>query len=556
MQDSFLRNCELVIISYQVEIMSKRARTESGAYDPRAYARRMSIISGKKWPYKDYGRVMVRRGDAGNLARYGASWAEADDAQKANRAADGYMGRGLYRGRGGFFADLAKMAGRGLGGLFGNKDIGGRIGSQLGGMGETLLAKKFPFAAPLLAQSLTGSGLYSGRRWSGRGEYTAANETIAGSEISSPQMISVPDESGSIIISNREYVSDIFAPAVTGSFDNNVFYLNPGLESTFPWLAQIAANYEEYEFIQCIFEFKSAIQDVNSANGQVGTMIGSCNYNPSQPAFTDKPAMVSYYGSVSSKTTDNMIVGVECDPKKLSGSAGRYVRVNPVMSGEDLKTYDHGTFQLATHNIPTSMLNGTLGELYVVYKIKLRKPKFLTGRGLALTRALFVSNGGTSPNQVLGPATSMLRGQQNNLDVLVSYPVTGSIRITFPAYYGGNLELKLCIEYGIAWNNLISGLFYSGNVSTNVDMYGTQPSGNGPYGFINAYGGNQYVFILHLRVDPATNATDNYVQFVTSALGTPSQTMLDIAEYNTSFNSPSSGAPVLVNSAGTVVVPV
>lgn len=521
--------------------MSKRARTEAGAYDPRAYARRMSSISAKKWPWKDYGRVMVKRGEVGNLLKYGASWAEADEDQKAARKADGYVGRGMYAGRGGFFADLGKLAGRGIGGMFGNKDIGGKIGGGLGSLGERLFLK--------------GRGLYSGRRWSGRGEYTSTNETIAGSDMSSPQMVSVPDESGAIIISNREYISDIFAPAVTGAFNNDVFFLNPGLESTFPWLAQIAANYEEYEFIQCIFEFKSAIQDVNSANGQVGTMIGVCNYNASQPAFTDKPAMVSYYGSASSKTTDNMIIGVECDPKKLSGSAGRYVRTNPVMTGEDLKTYDHGTFQLATHNIPTSMLNGTLGELYVVYKIKLRKPKFLTGRGLALTRALFVSGGSESASYILGPANLMLKGQQNNLDIQVSYPVANYLKLTFPAYYGGNLEIKIAMEFGATNTGTITSLTITGNVAFNNDQYGCGPSGDAPFSTIQVAGGTSYCYVLHIKVDPATNATDNSITFLTNLFNTPTQTMVDITEYNTSFNSPSSGAPVLVNSAGTVIVP-
>ena len=65
--------------------------------------------------------------------------------------------------------------------------------------------------------------------------------------------------------------------------------------------------------------------------------------------------MVTYYGSNSSKTTDNFVHGIECDPGKLSGSPGSYVRTNPILNGEDLKTYDHGNFQVATHDIPSGI---------------------------------------------------------------------------------------------------------------------------------------------------------------------------------------------------------
>lgn len=88
--------------------------------------------------------------------------------------------------------------------------------------------------------------------YSGRGSY-ARNEVMVGG-----------DETGSICISNREYVGDIFAPSASGTFSVTPFPLNPGLEQSFPWLSQLAANYEEYEFIQLVFEFKSVFPNTAS----------------------------------------------------------------------------------------------------------------------------------------------------------------------------------------------------------------------------------------------------------------------------------------------------
>jgi len=437
-------------------------------------------------------------------------------------------GRGLYEGRGAYsgmkFLRDVRKAGRILGT---NKVTTG------------------------LMHKLVGSGMYSGR-----GAYESSNELMAGSDLSSAMISSAGDETGSIVISNREYVGDMYGPPTTGTFNLTSFPLNPGLEQTFPWLSQLAANYEEYEFIQLVFEFKSSIQDVNSSNGQVGTIIAATNYNASQPVFTDKPSMAAYYGSQSSKTTDDLIHGVECDPSKLSGAVGQYVRVNPVLVGESLKEYDHGLFQLATHNIPTAMLNGTLGELYVTYKVLLRKPKFLTGRGLAITRCLYVSGGSESTAYPLGTTALLLKGQQNNLNVAFVLN-NGNIKITFPAYFAGSVEIKLAIDGSSLTGSIFTpaSTVLTGQVSLISDIYAANLLGDAPNYYIAADSSTNSVLIIHAKIQPATNATDNSIQIFNGyTAGTVTQGSVDICEYNSSFNG-TSGAPVLVNSAGTVVVP-
>jgi len=468
-------------------------------------------------------------------------------AQQRIAARQMFGGRGMYTGRGGFLQDVESV-------------------------GHRFLTKGIPnlVKAGGALKGLFGRGMYSGR-----GGYGEANEVMVGGSSNSAEIMSAGDETGGIMICNREYVGDIFAPSTTGTFNVTPFPLNPGLEQTFPWLAQLAANYEEFEFHQLVFEFKSSLQDVNSTNGQVGTIITATNYNASQPLFSDKPSMAAYYGSVSGKTTDDQTHGVECDPAKLSGSAGQYVRTNPVLIGEDLKSYDHGIFQLATHNIPKDMINGTLGELYVYYKVHLRKPKFLTGRGLAITRALYVSNGSETSSALFGGINNVLRGQQNNLNVAlvegslnfgtVAVPINANgLQLTFPAYFAGNVEIRIAIE-GTGLSGSITDpataayIVTTGQVSLVSDIYAAGSAGDSPSYFITTGGTSisNMVSVLHLKLQPATNATENTIKIrynVTSAT-TVTQSCLDICEYNSSFNSAVSNAPVLVNLAGTVVVP-
>lgn len=509
-------------------------------------------------PFAGRGRESYRRVPAERVSRkdvlnaYGPSMKDAWTVAAMggnknfyeNRVSDGFYGRGAYKRK--------KYSGRGM--------YTGRVEGQ--GM--------YSMAAPLAYAAKTGIDYAVqnpratrkffkniGNKFMGRGEYDSAisNELMSNSTLSSPKFASVPDESGSLIVSHREYIGDIFAPAsgATSDFTVQSFPLNPGLEQTFPWLSQIAQNYEEYEMIQCVFEFMSTVQDINSANGQVGTIITATQYNPSEPDFRDKPAMAAYAHSATGKSTDPQTHGVECDPSKISGSSGKYIRANPVMTGEDLKTYDHGRFQLATHNIPGAMASGTLGELYVSYTVKLRKPKFFTGRGLGLTRFLTVGDAvygsGNTNSLPCGTDAGALNGLQNNLAVSVARSAD-SLSLTIPAYYGGNLTIQIAIE-GSGLSGEFSTPSFAGNISSISDMYAAgNASTVSPDYYIRSTQATRSMIEFHVTVEPSTNATDNVITVASSFTGTVKQSSLNITEYNT-FNR--LGAPQLANSAGTII---
>lgn len=514
-------------------------------------------------PFSGTGKTQSRRVPAKHVSRaavlgaYGPSMKDAwmakamgnDSTFYDNRVADGFYGRGGYKKR--------KYSGRGM--YTGRLEGQGLYGLAPAAMYAGGQAIDYAVKNPKATRKFFGT---IGRKLRGRGEYEKSNELMASSTSSPPMFQSAGDEAGALIISHREYVGDIFAPptATVDDFTVQSFPLNPGLEQTFPWLSQIAQNYEEYEMKQCVFEFVSTVQDINSTNGQVGTIISATQYNSSRPDFRDKPAMAAYAHSVSGKSTDNQTHGVECDPLKLSGSEGKYIRANPVMTGEDLKTYDHGRFQLATHNIPAAMASGTLGELYVTYTVCLRKPKFFTGRGLGLTRYLEVIDDGHGGvftyNRPFGLDGNELTGKQNNLAVK-SEKSNGSLKLTLPAYYGGRLRITLGIEgSSLVTSDPFPGYpTVAGNVSLVDDLFaGGSASSPAPGSKLTSVGGNgnQYVGVFSINVSPATNATDNSVTIPhVFTGGSVSQSYIDICEYNT-FQS--EGAPDLVNSAGTAVV--
>ena len=422
------------------------------------------------------------------------------------------------------------------------------------------------------AGRVLGSGMYTGM-----GEYEGpdANDLLSTKSTMDVVPLFASETDEGIIYSKREYVSEIYGPPLVGGvpqpFVLQSFAINPGLEQSFPWLSQIAANFDEYELQQLCFTFKSTTTESgNQTNGQVGTVIMATNYNAAAANFSEKFTMMQYASACSGRLTESLQHFVECDPDKLSGSRGEYVRTNPVAQNQDLKTYDHGKFQIAIANCTSNLANQSLGELWVTYTVKLRKPKFFTGKGLAISKDIFVSNTGEQRTRPFG--NSLLRGQQNNIGCSLTQDGTPSFKITFPASYAGSVKMMFTAQVSDLGSGAASPTTVTGNVTPIADLYGATGSGSvadGPEAVVTNYQQANAVpaiiaiiFIVHFRIQIATNGIDNTVTFnMPSTNGAWLQSYLEINEINTGFSYASnnlgpSDAPVLVNDSGVIVVPV
>jgi len=365
---------------------------------------------------------------------YGLSYDTANPAQKLKRVMDGYKGMGAYYGGGGAYNRLNK-------------------------------AKRWTgFASGLMK---------SGRSMlSGSGDYVYNSTFPQNSGMGPPVFDTVPDELGSIVISYKEYLTDIFgndeATVTSNNFTTVQYNINPGLERSFPFLSQFAQNFDEYDLQQCVFTYKSTINtDSSTTNGQVGSVIMATNYIVGQPAFNDKNSMLQYAGSSSARVTDVSIHGVECDPDKLSGTRGKYIRSAPVLLTKTQELYDHATFNLAISGTPEAFANVPIGELWVEYTVVLRKPKVLTGLGQAISRDLFAFiTEQTSLNWWPLLTASQLSGQQNSIGCSVSmfeflgvdgdmYP---GMKIVFPTWYTSPTEIRLTL---MAASDSLIGTIYS-----------------------------------------------------------------------------------------------
>jgi len=449
-----------------------------------------------------------------------------------------------------------------------------KFGRRLQRFGEGAFGAKLKSHA--MAAIDKGAGMMlGGGMYTGRGSYTDNSliDTGLGVAEEVPSFSDTGDETGAVVICRKEYVCDIYGPGSPTTplpFSIQAFSLNPGLEATFPWLSQIAQNYDEYSFIQLMFTFRSTTTDIGSStNGQCGTVIMATNYNAAAPPFSEKVSMMEYDAAMSCKTTESMRHGVECDPMKLSGAEGKFVRNNPVMSAQDLKTYDHGLFQIAVANSPVEYAGESLGELWVSYKLECRKPKFYASRGLGISQDIYVSGAGTETISFpFGTQVALLSGQQNNIFTRLTV-TSGSILLDIPASYAGFLELRLVCE-GVTTTGvgMVENLF--GNITRVSDMYAGGSAGDAPtYWQGNTAqaiaAGGTMVFVLHVQVQIASNGADNRIVLNwTNLTVAPTQSSLTISEYNSGFSYKAANigpvgaqslAPILTNPQGVLVVP-
>lgn len=286
-----------------------------------------------------------------------------------------------------------------------------------------------PAAAP--AGSMFGGWLGNViKTATGFGEYEVrANSLYEGSQV--PFVANRPTINGTTI-SHREYVMDLCTSSTPGAFKSNQFNINPALGSTFEWLAQIAANYEEYVLEGCLFVFRSMSADaLNSTNTALGSVIMATQYNTYQPIFANKAEMENHAYSMSCKPSEDCVHPIECDPHQSSITT-LFTRAGTVPTGADQRLYDIGRFEIATVGFQAADVN--IGELHVTYQVSLMKPRLFTALGRALP-FYHATNFGTWTNAVpLGPLP-LNAGSTSNMAVDVQYAVGSGytdVTITLP----------------------------------------------------------------------------------------------------------------------------
>jgi hypothetical protein len=260
----------------------------------------------------------------------------------------------------------------------------------------------------------------------GAGPSTPAAAAFATGQHSQPPSIERTG-SGSCRIRHRELLASVtgssaFVAALS-------FSLNPGLVASFPWLSIEAQGWEMYHFNSLKFEYYT----------RTGTSTpGSVIMAPDYDAADVPPANEQVASSYEDTEEDAPWKDICCVLREKSLAGGvtkKFVRTAVLPVNQDIKTYDSGTFYLAT-------TDGTAvpwGKLWVEYDVTFYTPQ-LPPLGPVFFAGGAVTSGGTiTPSTPLGTAPQQAVNSSgffalgNNMiqfiatgQYLVVYQVTGT----------------------------------------------------------------------------------------------------------------------------------
>lgn len=268
------------------------------------------------------------------------------------------------------------------------KDVGGHLGGLLGSfLGSAELGRGFGKTAGSFIGKILGSG-----------DYKTNFDQIKNNSFITAGPPGFGGGATVTMFTHREYICDILSSATTNNFKVQSFPINPAQEASYPWLSTIAQNFEEYQIVGQIYEFRSTSSDaLNSTNTALGTVILATQYDPTKPPFASKFEMENYEFAVSVKPSQSVMHAVECK-NDLTPVTRLYTRSGTQAVNADLRWSDFGNFCIASTGMQASSV--LIGELWVSYQIKCFKPRIPQTVGGNLYSNHTIRTGAVSTNPI------------------------------------------------------------------------------------------------------------------------------------------------------------
>lgn len=232
--------------------------------------------------------------------------------------------------------------------------IGNAISPRFGGPIGGLIGK----GAHALTKTITGFG-----------DYTVKENALMYNRDAVPEFAQSSEYC--TVLTHTEFIKDVKGST---TFQIDSFDINASNSALFPWLSQIARNYEQIIFQGLIFQFKTtSATAIGSTNTALGTVIMATQYNVLAEEFINKQQMENYQFSQSGVPCASLIHGIECSPDQTFNRGMFYTDLpSNNQSGADPRLYNLGRFNIATVGMQAASV---IGELSVSYKVSLLKPR-------------------------------------------------------------------------------------------------------------------------------------------------------------------------------------
>lgn len=245
------------------------------------------------------------------------------------------------------------------------------------------------------------------------GDYTpgsasgaGVNQLIHGGP--TPVSVNSLSKTGDIHISQSEFIGNLTASVTTAGagvassdFSLESYEINPGLSKLFPFLAQIAQNYDMYELIGLVVTYRPNSGETSVSSNQLGKVMIATNYDPDCDDFINSIEMQNYDYANAGKPSQMLVHGVETHPAQR---ASKMLYVRDSLSTKDRVLTDIGKLYVATEGVPieataAGITRVVLGELHVAYKVRLSRAKLYTsllGYGISTDRFKYETSAGVA----------------------------------------------------------------------------------------------------------------------------------------------------------------
>lgn len=387
------------------------------------------------------------KGSESSVGLYGANWGAASKQGRALRTATGYTGDGDY------WSDMQ---------AWGRKHVPKGTFASAGGWLGSMAPAGWQGAGSALG-SAAGHAL---SRYVGFGDYgqTVENQLVHGSGQAPLSMNATSDLSGDVIVTHREFLGNVNVVATAAGstgFSIASYPINPGMVQSFPWLAQIANNFEMYEFAGLMYQYIPTSGEFGSTSSNVlGKVVMVTNYDPDAPAFTSTVQMENYdYASVCKPSLEARH-GVETAPAQR---ACKQMYIRQAASTKDKLFTDLGLFQIATEGINVGAA-GTfnVGELWVTYTVKFSRAQLynsLLGSGFAQDEFIsYASAASMNANTVVNLPVQAFAGKYQ-LASLAPTQMAPRLTNTIGAFIFSDAGAPTLQQQVIFPRNIVSGLY-------------------------------------------------------------------------------------------------
>lgn len=303
--------------------------------------------------------------------------------------------------------------------------IGGVLGGAVGGV----------FGQPGVGAALgSGAGAILNSIF-GKGSYTVKRNTVL-----YPEQVPIFNSNGvegCIRMQHKEYIQDIVSSITPGAFQVQSFKIDPADSTTFPFLSQIATNFEEFRINGMIFYFKTTSGNISSTQA-LGNVIMATAYDSNFNGYNNKQEMLAATFSTSVVASQSTMHPIECDPEQTP-SRGLFFTKIPGISpiNADSRWSNLGLFNIATQGVDGAEIN--LGELHVSYDVTLCKPRLVSdsvaqadhyqlGAGINTVTPLYLTGSLTPESDGFTEIgdTQILFDSSFNGNVVVQYTLFGS----------------------------------------------------------------------------------------------------------------------------------